>query len=73
MSAHPNKMFKEVAGFLEKYAISIVERENTGRHWKVWVTDGTKRGMIIVSLSPSDHRAYHNIAQSARKALREAR
>jgi hypothetical protein len=66
-------MFKEVAGFLEKYNISIVERETTGRHWKVWVTDGAKRAMIIVSLSPSDHRAYHNIAQSARKALREAR
>lgn len=72
MSAHPNKMFKEVAGFLEKYNISIVERETTGRHWKVWVTDGKKKAMIVTSLSPSDHRAYHNIAQSARKALREA-
>ena len=73
MSAHPNKMFKEVSGFLEKYGISIVDRELSARHWKVWVTDGAKRGMIIVSLSPSDYRAYHNIAQSARKALREAR
>ena len=73
MSAHPNKMFKEVSSFLEKYGISIIDRELSARHWKVWVTDGAERGMIIVSLSPSDHRAYHNIAQSARKALREAR
>lgn len=73
MSAHPNKMFKEVPGFLEKYGISIVDRELSTRHWKVWVTDGAKRAMIVTSLSPSDHRAYHNIAQSARKALREAR
>ena len=73
MSAHPNKMFREVSSFLEKYGISIVDRELSARHWKVWVTDGAKLGMIIVSLSPSDHRAYHNIAQSARKALREAR
>lgn len=73
MSAHPNKMFREVSSFLEKYGISIVNRELSARHWKVWVTDEAKQGMIIVSLSPSDHRAYHNIAQSARKALREAR
>lgn len=73
MSAHPNKMFKEVSGFLDKYGILIVDREISGRHWKVWVTDGAKKAMIVTSLSPSDHRAYHNIAQSARKALREAR
>lgn len=73
MSAHPNKMFKEVSGFLDKYGISIVDRELSTRHWKVWVTDGAKKAMIVTSLSPSDHRAYHNIAQSARKALREAR
>lgn len=72
MSTNPNKMFREVSGFLDKYGISIVTRELCSRHWKVWVTDGTKQGMIVVSLSPSDHRAYHNIAQSARKALREA-
>lgn len=73
MSAHPNKMFKEVSGFLDKYGILIVDREISGRHWKVWVTDGAKKAMIVTSLSPSDHRAYHNIAQSARKPLREAR
>ena len=73
MSAHPNKMFKEVSSFLDKYGISIVDRELSNRHWKVWVTDGVKKAMIVTSLSPSDHRAYHNIAQSARKALREAR
>lgn len=72
MSTNPNKMFKEVATFLDKYNIKIVEKELGGRHWKVWVTDGSKRSMIIVSLSPSDHRAYQNIAQSARQALREA-
>lgn len=73
MSAHPNKLFKEVSGLLEKYGISIVDRELSNRHWKVWVTDGKKKGLIFVSLSPSDHRAYQNIAQSARQAIREAR
>ena len=43
------------------------------RHRKVWVTDGAKTALIVVSVSPSDHRAYMNIAQSARNALREAR
>lgn len=72
MSANPNKMFREVASYLDKYGITITDRELGGRHWKVKITDGKKRAMIIVSLSPSDHRAYMNIAQSARKAIREA-
>jgi hypothetical protein len=65
-------MFKEVEGFLGKYDITITGRELARRHWKVWVTDGTKRAMVVMALSPSDHRAYHNIAKSARRALREA-
>jgi len=73
MSCNPNKMFKELATFLDKYSIKIVDKELGRRHWKVWVADDNKKAMIIVSLSPSDHRAYQNIAQSARQALREAR
>lgn len=72
MSDHPNKMFREVEGFLGKYSITIVDRELARRHWKVWVTDGKKKAMVVMALSPSDHRAYHNIAKSARRALREA-
>ena len=72
MSASPNKIFKEVANYLDKYGITITDRELGSRHWKVKITDGAKRAMIVISVSPSDHRAYMNIAQSARKAIREA-
>jgi hypothetical protein len=72
MSDHPNKMFKEVEGFLGKYSITIVDRELARRHWKVWVTDGRKRAMVVMPASPSDHRSYRNIASAARRALREA-
>lgn len=67
------KLFKELTPLLERHGIRITTREQTRRHWKVYVTDGTKQAMIIVSVSPSDHRAYQNITQSARSALREAR
>lgn len=73
MTVSPTKMFKEMSRFLDKYGISVVNWEPSSRHRKVWVTDGSKTAMIVVSVSPSDHRAYMNIAQSARNALREAR
>lgn len=73
MTVNATKMFKEMSRFLDKYGISVVNWEPTARHRKVWVTDGKKTAMIIVSVSPSDHRAYLNIAQSARNAIREAR
>lgn len=71
--ASPAKMLNELSRFLGQYGISIESSEFCSRHRKVWVSDGEKRAMIIVSVSPSDHRAYYNIAKSARNALREAR
>jgi len=73
MSVSEGKLFKEIEPFLAKYGISIVDWENCRRHRKVCVTDGAKTAMIVVSISPSDHRAYYNIAKSAKQALREAR
>ena len=73
MPVSTTKMFKELEAFLEKYGITVKNWEMGKRHRKVWVTDGSKTALIVVSVSPSDHRAYMNIAQSARNALREAR
>jgi len=73
MPISPSKLLKELDSYLEKYGITVKNMEMGGRHRKLWVTDGTKTTMIAVSISPSDHRAYMNIAQSARNALREAR
>lgn len=73
MPVSTTKMFKELEALLEKYNITIKSWEMGKRHRKVWVTDGAKTALIVVSVSPSDHRAYMNIAQSARNALREAR
>ena len=73
MPVSTTKMFKELEALLEKYNITIKNWEMGKRHRKVWVTDGAKTALIVVSVSPSDHRAYMNIAQSARNALREAR
>lgn len=73
MTVSATKMFKELSRFLGKYNISVMNWEPSARHRKVWVTDGAKIAMIVVSISPSDHRAYFNIAKSARNALREAR
>ena len=73
MPISPSKLLKELDSYLEKYGITVKNMEMGGRHRKLWVTDGVKTAMIAVSISPSDHRAYMNIAQSARNALREAR
>lgn len=73
MSVSEGRLFKEIEPFLAKYGISIIDWEMCRRHRKVRITDGTKTAMIVVSVSPSDHRAYYNIAKSARNALREAR
>jgi len=73
MPISPSKLFKELDSYLEKYGITVKSWEMGKRHRKVWVTDGAKTAMIVVSISPSDHRVYMNIAQSARNALREAR
>ncbi len=72
MTVTETRLFKEIMPFLEKYGIEIKNWENCKKHKKVWVTDGMKTAIIIVSTSPSDHRAYQNIAKSARKAIREA-
>lgn len=71
--ASPAKILNELSRFLAQYGISITGDEFCRRHRKVWITDGTKEAMIIISVSPSDHRAYYNIAKTARSALREAR
>ena len=73
MTISATRMLKEMSRFLDKYGISVVNWKPSKRHRKVWVTDGSRTAMIVVSVSPSDYRAYMNIAQSARNALREAR
>lgn len=73
MPVSPSKLIREMEGYLAKYGITVKSMEMGGKHRKVWVTDGVKTAMIAISISPSDHRVYMNIAQSARNALREAR
>lgn len=72
MSDHPRKMLKEVTRMLEKHGITVVGDELTKRHRRLWVRAEGKTVSIIVAISPSDHRAYHNIVRSARQTLREA-
>lgn len=72
MSDHPRKMLKEVSRMLERHGITVVGTETTKRHRRLWVRANGKTVAVIVAISPSDHRAYHNIVQSARQMLREA-
>ncbi len=72
MSDHPRKMLKEVTRMLEKYGITLVGDERTKRHRRLWVSANGKTVAVIVAISPSDHRAYMNIVQTARQMLREA-
>lgn len=72
MNISHHKIMKEIETYLKPYGITIVGDEMMKRHRKVWVTDGTKTRFITVSISPSDYRAFQNIAKSARSALREA-
>lgn len=73
MTTNATKMFKELEPFLGKYGIRVESWEMSSRHRKVWITDGIKKALIYISVSPSDFRAYQNIAKSARNAIREAR
>ena len=70
MSRH--KILREIESYLEPYGISIVSDEMMKRHRKVWITNGIRTAFITVSISPSDRRAFQNIAKSARNVLREA-
>jgi hypothetical protein len=72
MSAHPRKMLKELSVMLATYGIVIVGNEMGSKHRKLRVSNGTKTATVTVAVSPSDHRAYRNIAKDARNALREA-
>lgn len=67
-----HKILREIESYLEPYGITIVSDEMMKRHRKVWITDGIKTRFITVSISPSDHRAFENIAKTARATLREA-
>ena len=73
MALTEGRLLKETEPFLSKYGIRIVDCKTCRKQRKVRVTDGDKTAMIVVSISPSDHRAYYNIAKSAKNALREAR
>ena len=72
MSAHPRKMLKEVKQMLATYGIEVIGDELGKKHRRLRITSDGKYATIIVSISPSDHRTYFNIAKSARQALREA-
>lgn len=72
MNISRHKLLKELEYFLNAYGISIVKDELTKRHRKIWVTDGAKTATIVISVSPSDSRAFMNMARTARTALREA-
>ena len=72
MSAHPRKMLKEVKQMLAAYGIEVIGDELGKKHRRLRITSDGKYATIIVSISPSDRRTYHNIAKSARQALREA-
>ena len=72
MTISRHKILREIESYLEPYGITIVGDEMTKKHRKVWITNGTRTAFITVSVSPSDHRAFQNIAKSARNILREA-
>lgn len=72
MSDHPRKMLKELGVILATYGIVIVGNEMGRKHRKLRVSNGLKTATVTVAVSPSDHRAYRNIAKDARNALREA-
>lgn len=72
MNFSRHKILQEIETYLKPYGITIVGDEMMKRHRKVWVTDGRKTRFITVSVSPSDYRAFQNIAKSARMVLREA-
>ena len=72
MSDHPRKMLKEVKRMLAVHGITVIGDERTTRHRRLRVTSDGKTATIIVAISPSDHRAYHNIVRAARQMLREA-
>ena len=72
MCTSRHKLLRELEIHLQPYGISVVKDEILRRRRRLWVTDGTRTAPIVVSVSPSDHRAFMNMARTARNALREA-
>lgn len=63
-----NVWYKEVARLLDQMGVSY-EFEKGGKHTKVWIEKDGKKGLVVISVSPSDHRSLGNVKKSVKRAL----
>jgi len=63
------RWLNEIERALNPHGIRIVSHKDGKKHAKIMVTDGKSTRFIVVSVSPSDHRATMNIVQNAKRML----
>jgi hypothetical protein len=62
------RWYRDVAGVLDELGISY-EFEQGRKHTKVWIRKGEKKGILVISVSPSDHRALKEVKKTAKKLV----
>jgi hypothetical protein len=62
------RWYRDVADVLDELGISY-EFEQGRKHTKVWIRKGEKKGMLTISVSPSDFRALKNVKKHAKKLV----
>ena len=60
---------KRIRKCADKAGVIIENMAQAGKHYKVFVR-GQKSGVVFVSVSPSDDRAYKNVITDMRKVTR---
>lgn len=69
---HPSPLVREAVAALAEHG-HVADVTLDGRHFKVfWVVDGRKH-LLVISRSPSDHRASANSRAALRRLLHEER
>jgi len=60
---------KRIRECADKAGVILENIAQAGKHYKVFVR-GNKSGVVFVSVSPSDGRAYKNVITDMRKATK---
>lgn len=59
---------KQIARMLDELGI-VYTFESGGKHTKIWMEKGEKKGMMVISASTANRRAFLNAKSTARRLV----
>jgi ribosomal protein L20 len=63
------RWLKQIEDALEMHGITVNACDQGRKHAKLRIERDGIRGFVVVAVSPSDHRAIHNIVKNAKRSL----